>query len=256
MTEDKQTRAKAALEWYKKYFTEIYGGYIPNLPHHDAIIEALTAMAADAPDINVSSIPEPIDNKQITTVPDGYVLTPKELLESWIDYSYMPDYVADETYPDLRENTRKLIAATPQVNTPLAYAKLPPMVEKALRQYREEHCFDDSEYGVAIDAFFAAPQVNAEKVIATLDFCGERANVTKENAAFMRKVAESCRANVSTQINAEGVDLEALKDECQRNDINVCSDATDSYHSHRCQAINFCVNYITDRYVLVKKVGI
>jgi hypothetical protein len=35
---------------------------------------------------------------------------------------------------------------------------IPPVILRALRQYRDEHCFDDSEYGVAIDAFLAAPE--------------------------------------------------------------------------------------------------
>ncbi len=35
-------RFKNALDWYVRYFTDIYGGYIPSLPHHDAVQEALT----------------------------------------------------------------------------------------------------------------------------------------------------------------------------------------------------------------------
>jgi hypothetical protein len=35
---------------------------------------------------------------------------------------------------------------------------IPPVILRSLRQYRDEHCFDDSEYGVAIDAFLAAPE--------------------------------------------------------------------------------------------------
>lgn len=34
-----------ALEWYKSYFTQIYGGYIPDLPHHKTIITALQTQA-------------------------------------------------------------------------------------------------------------------------------------------------------------------------------------------------------------------
>ncbi len=35
-------RFKNALDWYVRYFEGIYGGYIPSLPHHDAVQEALT----------------------------------------------------------------------------------------------------------------------------------------------------------------------------------------------------------------------
>lgn len=35
-------RFKDAKDWYIRYFTGIYGGYIPSLPHHDAVQEALT----------------------------------------------------------------------------------------------------------------------------------------------------------------------------------------------------------------------
>lgn len=32
---------------------------------------------------------------------------------------------------------------------------VPDIILQAIRSYRDEHCFDDSEYGIAIDAFFS-----------------------------------------------------------------------------------------------------
>lgn len=40
---------QAALEWYEKYFSQVYGGYIPDLPHHKTIRAALTAQQPEAP---------------------------------------------------------------------------------------------------------------------------------------------------------------------------------------------------------------
>ena len=38
MTEEQR---KEALVWYQRYFTQIYGGPIPDLPHHKTICAAL-----------------------------------------------------------------------------------------------------------------------------------------------------------------------------------------------------------------------
>lgn len=38
---------------------------------------------------------------------------------------------------------------------------IPPVIIRALKQYRKEHCFDDSEYGIAIDKFLAARMVRS-----------------------------------------------------------------------------------------------
>ncbi len=50
-------------------------------------------------------------------VADGSVLVPKCLLESWVDYSCLSDYYSDARYPNLVDDTRKLIAATPKLET-------------------------------------------------------------------------------------------------------------------------------------------
>lgn len=44
---------QAALEWYEKYFSQVYGGYILDLPHHKTIRAALTAQLTKTDD-NVS----------------------------------------------------------------------------------------------------------------------------------------------------------------------------------------------------------
>ena len=38
----------------------------------------------------------------------------------------------------------------------IAGTSVPDIILQALRSYRDEHCFDDSEYGIAIDKFLAA----------------------------------------------------------------------------------------------------
>lgn len=47
--------------------------------------------------------------------------------------------------------------------------KVPPVILRALKQYRDEHCFDDSEYEKAIDAFLGlAPELKVPEAVRDL----------------------------------------------------------------------------------------
>ncbi len=65
---------EATKKWYEEYFTAIYGGYIPNAPHHNTIRETLTqAIAIKKGDMVV--VPREPDEKMICAAfeqCDGY----------------------------------------------------------------------------------------------------------------------------------------------------------------------------------------
>jgi hypothetical protein len=47
----------------------------------------------------------------LTKLMEDYVVVPKDLLESWIDYSCLREDIADRDYPNLRNDTQAMIIA-------------------------------------------------------------------------------------------------------------------------------------------------